>query len=237
MSNGWIRSGRYRWVMAHHPLLAALHAAAAGEFPKPDGEVTFVGVHRSGIEAIVAFTGHAFVMTALGPEAFTDVELDGFGLAHRPEAQLRLARGGRIGVTDATMVSTTVPGSEDGVAVLEETDAFPDHPRVRHALAIRSEVRVFAGPEGLVTLASGLVGRQEMSVEAFTPGQGAGRSLIRAAIRLADRSRPLFAAVAPGNARSFRAFQAEGFTVIGSEVVVQPPSQTVEQPSGLSQGG
>jgi hypothetical protein len=217
-----------------HPLLGVFHAAAAGEFPEPDGEVTFLEVHRRGVEAIVALTGHAFVMSALGPEDFAGIDLDGFGMAHRPEAQLRLARGGRIGVTDATLVRTGVPDPVSDIAEIEETDAFLDHPRVRHAMAIRANVRVFAGPDGLVTLASGLAGRQEMSVEAFAPGLGAGRRLIRAAIGVADPGRPLFAAVAPGNARSFRAFQAEGFAVIGSEVVIEPSPRTVER-SGLSQ--
>jgi hypothetical protein len=220
--------------MDPHPLLGVFHAAAAGEFPEPDGGVTFLGVHRFGVEAIVAFTGHAYVMTALGPEDFVEIELDGFGLAQRPEALLRLARGGRIGVTDATLVWTGVAGIASESAEIEETDVHRDHPRVRHAMAIRSDVRVFAGADGLVTLASGLAGRQEMSVEAFTPGRGAGRRLIRAATRLADPQHPLFAAVAPGNARSFRAFQAEGFEVIGSEVVVEPASPIVER-SGLSQ--
>jgi hypothetical protein len=32
----------------------------------------------------------------------------------------------------------------------------------------------------------------------------------------------VFAAVAPGNARSLRAFLSEGFVPVGSEVIVQP---------------
>ena len=63
-------------------------------------------------------------------------------------------------------------------------------------MAIRDDVRAYAGPEGLVTLASGLAGRQEMSVEANVPGQGNGRRLIRA-------------------------FQSEGFSLLASEVVVE----------------
>ena len=207
--------------MHRHPLLEAFVEAAHGRFPPADGGVTFLPVHRPGIEAIVAFTGHAFVMSGLGPDDFADLELDGFGLAQRPEAQLRIARGGRIGVIDATMVwlPSRFPAHDAGDVT--ETDAFEDHPRVRHARSIRSDVRVFAGAEGLVTLSSGLAGRQEMGVAAFEPGQGSGRRLIRAGQSVADPSSPLFAAVAPGNARSFRAFQAEGFSVVGSEVVIE----------------
>lgn len=218
-SSSALRTGT---VTGMHALLSALLAAARGRFPDVDGGVTFVPPHREGIGAIVAFTGHAFVMTDLGPADFSDIELNGFGLAHRPEAQLRLARGGRIGVIDATTVwlpGRDVPSGE--VAAVEERDASGDHPRVRHALAIRTEVRVFEGPEGLITIASGLAGRQEMSVEASRPGEGSGRRLIKAAKLLADPERPLFAAVAPGNTRSFRAFQAEGFSVVASELVVE----------------
>lgn len=207
--------------MDRHPLLAILLDAAYGRFPPADGGVTFLPVHRPGVEAIVALTGHAFVMSELGPADLADLELDGFGLAQRPEAQLRIARGGRIGVIDATMVWLPPRGPSDGVDEVTETDAFEDHPRVRHARSIRSDVRVFAGPDGLVTLSSGLAGRQEMGVAAFEPGRGTGRRLIRAAQSVAESDSPLFAAVAPGNARSFRAFQAEGFSVVGSEVVIE----------------
>lgn len=204
-----------------HPLLEVLVEAAHGRFPRADGGVTFLPVHRPGIEAIVAFTGHAYVMSELPPAEFADLEIDGFGLAQRPEAQIRIARGGRIGVVDATMV--WVPGGHVGadVADLAETDTFDDHPRVQHARSIRSDVRVFASAEGLVTLAIGLAGRHEMGVAAFEPGRGSGPRLIRAAQVLTDPASPLFAAVAPGNARSFRAFQAEGFSVLGSEVVIE----------------
>ncbi len=208
--------------MDRHPLLQVFIEAAHGRFPPADGSVTFLPVHRPGIEAIVAFTGHAYVMSELGPSDFADLRLDGFGLAQRPEAQLRIARGGRIGVVDATMAWLPGPVSEADVADVVEVDSGTDHPRVRHAMSIRRDVRVFTGPDGLVTLSSGLAGRQEMGVAAIDPGQGSGRRLIRAAKRLSsDGSAPLFAAVSPGNARSFRAFQAEGFSVLGSEVVIE----------------
>ncbi len=204
-----------------HPLLDALQSAAHGRFPEPDGGVTFVEPSRAGIEAVVAFTGHAFVMTSLGPGDFAGIEIDGLGKAQSPEALLRLARGGRIGVLDATLV--WMPGSRiDGDrAHVTARPVDSRHRRIAHAVAIRDDVRVYAGPEGLVTLASGLAGRQEMSVEANVPGQGNGRRLIRSAQAMADPERPLFAAVSPGNARSFRAFQSEGFSLLASEVVVE----------------
>lgn len=207
--------------MRTHPLLDVYVEAAHGRFPPADGAVTFLPVHRRGVEAIVAFTGHAFVMSEISPDGLGDLALDGFGLAQRPEAQLRIARGGRIGVLDATMVWLPNHGATGGAAEVSESDAFDSHPRVRHARSIRSDVRVFACADGLITLSTGLAGRQEMGVSAFEPGRGLGRRLIRAAQLISDPSAPLFAAVAPGNARSFRAFQAEGFFVVGSEVVIE----------------
>jgi hypothetical protein len=207
--------------MQAHPLLNVYVEAARGRFPPPDGGVTFLPVDTPGIEAIVAFTGHAFVLSDLGPADFADIELDGFGLAQRPEAQLRIARGGRIGVLDATMVWLPGPTSSSEAGSVAETHHFDDHPRVRHARSIRTDVRVFACDEGLITLSRGLAGRQEMGVAAFSPGQGTGGRLIRSAQAVSDPTSPLFAAVAPGNARSFRAFQAEGFSVVGSEIVIE----------------
>ena len=205
-----------------HLLLEALHGAAAGRFPPTDGGVTYVRPAIEGVEAIVAFTGHAFVMTGLGPDVFGGIVVDGFGLAHRPEAQLALARGGSLGTNDATLVWWNQRRGVEPTPNLRLTTEHDDHPRVRHAHSIRQDVRVFAGETGLITVSSGLAGRQEMSVEAWEPGMGGGRGMIRAAQQLADPTLPLFAAVAPGNARSLRAFLAEGFQVIASEVVVVP---------------
>lgn len=202
-----------------HPLLAALNAAAEGHFPPADGTVTFVAPHRRGVEAIVAFTGHAYIMTELSPRELDHLHPDGFGRALDPAIQIRVARGGEIGVNDATLAwrrRSVEPG-----AVVELTSAHDDHPRVQHARSIRDEVRVYAGADGLVTLSKGLAGRPEMSVEVWSPGRGRGRSLLRAAQAL-SRSDVLFAAVAPGNARSLRAFLAEGFQPLASEVVIIP---------------
>jgi hypothetical protein len=70
-----------------------------------------------------------------------------------------------------------------------------------------------------VTVAAGLAGRTELSVEAAVPGTG--RALIRAALGSVPVGEPVFAAVAPGNARSLRAFLAEGFVPLGSEVLMR----------------
>lgn len=73
-----------------------------------------------------------------------------------------------------------------------------------------------------MTVAVGLAGRTEISVEVSTAARkGTGRALIGEALRLVPAGEPVFAAVAPGNARSLRAFVAEGFTPLGSEVIIQ----------------
>ena len=97
------------------------------------------------------------------------------------------------------------------------------HHRVQHARAIRSGVHVFGDARGLVTLASGLAGRTELSVEAVEhrQGTGAGSQLITEGLRMVSAGQPVFAAVSPGNARSLRAFLGAGFVPIGSEVVIQ----------------
>jgi hypothetical protein len=48
------------------------------------------------------------------------------------------------------------------------------------------------------------------------------RCLLSDALGLVPRGEPVFAAVAPGNARSLRAFLATGFVPLGSEVLIMP---------------
>ena len=206
--------------MPPHRLLQMFTAASHGRFPPVDGGVSFVAPHRPGVAAVVAFTGHAVIMSALGPAEFDDLEIDGFGQAQQPEVLLRIARGGTVGVLDATLVWLPDRPLTAEPADVERADEFADHQRVRHATSLRDDVAVYAGAHGLITLASGLAGRREMSVEVFTPGEGRGRGLIRAAQHRVG-TEPLFAAVSPGNVRSVRAFQAEGFSLICSEVVIE----------------
>lgn len=262
-------------MVVTHPLLAVLHAVAAGDFPPADGQAVFLPPLPKGHSAVVSLTGRVYLATD-----HRIPDLDGFGSALHPDVLRGLAGPtGEIGTLDVTLAANGLGGGD-----LPPRPDLMDHPRVRHALALREEVRVYGNDRGLVTVAAGLAGRTEISVEVFSspvdypedaqrncrwppvawfegaggqadarlgevePGRhqprpaavqhepavgergrtgsprrvSAGRELIRDALGLVPADEPVFAAVAPGNARSLRAFLAEGFTPVGSEVIIQP---------------
>jgi hypothetical protein len=202
-----------------HPLLGWFLAAAEGRFPPVDGRTTFLPPFANGDEASVAFTGHAVVCSRLGQADLADLDPHGFGGSHDPRVLVRMAGDGPIGVLDVTLVCRGTGGGG-----LPRTDRWDDHPRVAYARGLRTDVAVFGDERGLVTLAAGLGGRLEMSIE--TPAEShdsrVGRALIAEAVALVPEGVPVFAAVSPGNARSLRAFLAQGFIPIGSEVILHP---------------
>jgi hypothetical protein len=213
-----------RVTQAPHPLLDILLAAAAGRFPPVDGAVTVLPPLPSGLELIVAFTGHAVVATALSLDELERAGADGYGGAVTPDVQ-RLIAGDRgwIGTQDLILVGSGL-GDDGSHPTLPRRDDLADHPRVAHALAIRDEVEVYADERGLATVAHGAAGRPEISLE-LEPGRqgtGAGQGLLCAARRLLPAGTTVFAAVAPGNARSLRLFLKQGFTPIGAEIVIRP---------------
>ncbi|MFF4824858.1 hypothetical protein ACFY20_17820 [Streptomyces sp. NPDC001312] len=205
-----------------HPLLGMFLDAADGRFPPADGRVTVLPPLPGGLECSVAFTGHAVVATALSTSDIQAQGPDGYGASMAPDFLRYLAgREGWIDSVDATLVARGVPAPRR----LPERLDVDDHPRVRHAQALRTDVRVYGDERGLVTLAGGLAGRREMSIELNDAGSsatGLGRSLLRDALTLLPAGEPVFAAVAPGNARSLRAFLAAGYCPLGSEVIIRP---------------
>lgn len=218
-----------------HAILDALHAAADGRFPDVDGLVTMLPAlegpsPEASINAVVAFTGHAFIATDADHAAVLAAGADGYGMASSPPVLTLLCGSGSgppapCGVTDATMFARGTGRAPTSLAVRTDLE---HHHRVRHARSIRRDVVVHGDERGLVTLASGLAGRRELSVEAVPEGQGRGwgRSLITDALGLLGEGEIVFAAVAPGNARSLRAFLGLGFQVIGSETVIRVPTLT-----------
>jgi hypothetical protein len=209
-----------------HPLLGYFLAAAEDRFPPVDGAVTVLPPLPGGLECSVAFTGHAVLATGLTQDQVAAGGADGFGGSLAPDF-LRVQAGERgwIGVVDATLVAR----GTGGAPALGERGGLDGHHRVRHARALRQEVRVHGDERGFVTLAAGLAGRTELSIELDAPGAGApglGRALLRDALTLVPAGEPVFAAVSPGNARSLRAFLAAGFRPIGSEVILRPERLT-----------
>ncbi|MEU5088495.1 alpha/beta fold hydrolase [Streptomyces sp. NPDC021356] len=205
-----------------HPLLNHLLDAAEGRFPPADGAVTVLPALPGGLECSLAFTGHAVVATALPAAQVHAHEPDGFGGSLSPDFLRALAGPtGLIGSVDATLVHR----GSGGTPRLRPLTGAEDHPRVRYARQLRTDVRVFGDDRGLVTLAHGLAGRTELSIELREPldsGRGRGRALLADALTLVPAGEPVYAAVAPGNARSLRAFLATGFTPIGAEALVRP---------------
>lgn len=217
-----------------HPIHSALMNAAAGDYPPVDGGLTFTPAlaapdGSSTLEVVVAFTGHAFLATSVDPAILVAAGADGYGMASSPAVLLLLGGTSKravYGVTDATMFACGRAGGADAAATLEVRTDLEDHHRVRHARTIRHDVVVYGDERGLVTFGRGLAGRLEISVEAAPQGQGRGwgRSLIHEALRLVPDGDLVFAAVAPGNARSIRAFLGLGFTIIGSETIIVRPA-------------
>lgn len=206
-----------------HPLLPMLICAAQGHFPPVDGAVTYLPPLERGIEAVVAFTGHAVVCSRWGREVIEPLGADGYGQAHRPEVLSKMAEPDRtVGVLDATLVRRG-PAPTGASALPRRTDREQHH-RVRHARAIRTDVDVYGDERGLVTIGRGLAGRWEISIEVEPEGQGHGwgRSLLADGLATAPAGEWLFAAVSPGNARSLRLILAAEFVPIGSEVIIQP---------------
>jgi GNAT superfamily N-acetyltransferase len=213
---------------AEHPLARTLRAAAADRFPPVDGLVEVVPPYLAGVEAVVAFTGHAVVATRMPLRALVGAGADGFaGATSIPVMTLLAGEGGTVDVLDALLVA---PGTGGGT--LPPRPHLDGHPRVGYARAWRRDVRVFGDERGIVTLSRGLGGLLELSfeVDADRRGMGLGRSLLSEARALAPPGEPVLAAVAPGNAASLRALLAAGFTPVGSVQLVRPADGREECP-------
>ncbi|MFJ2897314.1 hypothetical protein ACIO87_20815 [Streptomyces sp. NPDC087218] len=206
-----------------HPLLAHFTAASEGRFPPCDGGVTVLPPLPGGLECSVAFTGHAVVATALPAAEVHAGRPDGFGASLAPDFLRRLA--GPDGWIDTVDVTLAAHGTGGPPRLAERTEGTDTHPRVLRARELRDDVTVHGDERGIVTLAEGLAGRRELSIELDAPheaGRGRGRGLLTDALSLVPAGEPVFAAVAPGNARSLRAFLACGFIPIGSEALLRP---------------
>ena len=202
-----------------HPLLRILLEAADNRFPPVDGGVTVLPGLGRGLSCSVAFTGHAVVATDRPEAEVLAQRPDGYGRSMGPDFLRWLAGPDTvIGEVDVVLAARGTGGPSE-LALRHDVE---DHPRVRYARSVRTRVEVHGDERGFVTLADGLAGRREFSIELGLPGRGHGRSLLTDALTLVPGDEPVFAAVSPGNARSLRAFLAAGFTPIGSESLIRP---------------
>ncbi|MDT0574159.1 N-acetyltransferase [Streptomyces sp. DSM 3412] len=204
-------------------LRAILDAAAEGVFPPADGGTTIVAQHAPRDAGVLCFTAHSVVFTDEDPrwvrESLAATECDALSASMNPRFLAALMeRTGRTAETiDAMLVASPLPG-EPPLPLREITDA--DHSRVAYARRRRDDVRVWTVEGGVLTTGRGIAGRLEVSVEVAegVRQRGLGRALVRAARHLV--AEPLWAQIAPGNARSVRAFQSAGYRPVGSEILL-----------------
>lgn len=216
-------------ALAAHPLSRLLLDAAAGRHLPADGGWTRVPPWREGLEAVLALTGHAVLAVAddVDDAALARLDPDGFGGAHHPRVLLALA--GEDGWVDSLDLVLHARGAGGDHGLVPRPD-LAGHPRVQHARDVREDVRVLGRPDGgsdsVVTLARGLGGLPEVSVELDPRERGAGRgtALFAAARAAAGEGADLLASVAPGNVASLRAALRAGFVPLASVQLLRPSS-------------
>ncbi|MFJ1736413.1 GNAT family N-acetyltransferase [Streptomyces sp. NPDC088254] len=206
-----------------------LDAAARGVFPPADGGTTVVPQHSARDAGVLCFTAHSVVFTDEDPrwvrETLAALDCDALAATMNPFflAAFMERTGRACDTVDALLVGPPLPG-EPALALKEIEDA--SHPRVRYARRRRDDVRVWSVDGGMLAMGRGVGGRLEVSVEVYAVDtadadarrRGLGRALVTAARQIAGE--PLWAQIAPGNARSMRAFQAAGYVPVGSEALL-----------------
>jgi hypothetical protein len=206
--------------VAEHPLGELIVTAAGGRFLAADGSWRRVPPWRPGIEAVVAFTGHAVfaVQPDVPDRLLGELGADGFGGAHHPRLISALAGAG--GWIDSLDMLLTAHGT--GASPLVERPDLAAHPRAAFAASIRDPRRVMgypdAGRSDLAVISTGIGGLTEISFE-LEPGRrgsGSGAGLVRDALGTVPDGEIAVAAVAPGNVASIRAALAAGFVPAGS---------------------
>ncbi|MFF8729577.1 GNAT family N-acetyltransferase [Streptomyces sp. NPDC015171] len=203
-----------------------LDAAAAGVFPPADGGTTVVAQPSPRDAGVLSFTAHSVIVTDEDPEwvreTLRGTDCDALAATLNPRFLTALLdrTGRRAETVDAVLVAAPLPGVPP-LALREIEDAA--HPRIAYARGRRDDVRAWTAEDGVLVLGRGVAGRLEVSVEVAEGARrrGLGRLLVTAARQLATE--PLWAQIAPGNARSMRAFQAAGYRPVGAEALLLPP--------------
>jgi GNAT superfamily N-acetyltransferase len=207
---------------ASHALKAILDAAAAGQFPAPDGRVTILAQLSARDAGVIAFAGHSVIFADADP-TWVVSQLAASDLAaplSPPFLHALAERTGRVAhATDMLTCAAALPGAPD-IDLTPEPDH--GHPRIARALGYRDDVRAWQAAGGVLLLGRGVAGRWEAALEVADEdrGRGLGRALALAARHLVPDGGPLWAQIAPGNAASVRAFLAAGFRPMGAEALL-----------------
>lgn len=198
-----------------------LREAAGGRFPSSDGGFSRAMPWREGVEAAVAFTGHAVMVVGddVADGRLVQLGVHGYGGAHDPRVTLGLAGEGVVGVLDALLLGRgtgVARGLDEGAELVERPDLAVTG-RARHAAEWRDDVRVLGLPEpsstALATLSRGIGGLPEVGVEARDVSPDV---LLDGVLALVPAGDLVVASVTPGNARSLRFFLRCGFVPVGS---------------------
>lgn len=177
-----------------------------------------------GLEAVIAFTGHAVfaVQPDVTDRLLASLGADGFGGAHDPRLITALA--GSDGWIDSLDILMAARGTgRPGVTpALADRPDLAGHPRAEWAAGIRDHRRIvgYQDPRrsALAVISTGIAGLAELSFE-LEPGRrgtGGGAKLTRDMLSAVPSGQLAVAAVAPGNAASVRALLASGFKPLGS---------------------
>lgn len=217
-----------------HAIAQMILEAAAGRFPVPDGAWRRVAPWRPGLEAVVAFTGHAVFCLEGDVEdaALETLGADGLGGAHAPHlAAVLTGPEGRVDSLDVVLVHEPGaafavpgrPGEEDSHGpVLVDRPDLAGEPRAQYAARRRDDLTVYGYPDpartAVAVVGRGIGGLRELSyeLEPDRRGRGEGAALVRGALRAAGTGTPLLTCVAPGNVASLRLLLACGFAPIAS---------------------
>jgi hypothetical protein len=217
-------------VSAEHPLAGLISAAAAGRFPDADGSWERMPPWRAGLEAVVAFTGHAVLVVdpARPDRLLADLGADGLGGAHHPRLIAALA--GPDGWIDSLDLLMAARGTgRPGLAPrLVDRPDLAGHPRAAFASRVRDDIRLVGYPDpgrsALAVISRGIAGLTELSFELDSPlrGTGGGTQLLADALTAIPVGHLTVAAAAPGNAASVRALLSAGFTPLASLQLFRP---------------
>jgi len=206
-------------------MLQVLYAdLIAGVYPPVDGLTEVMPPPSGAAGAILAFTGHCVVAADVDP-VWIERACPPWDLLAAMSPTFILTLEERLGFVAGPLDLVLCAPSEAGateIALIEEDAAYL-HARVRRALLVRSEVRVYRTLDGagLLTIGRGLAGRWEAGMEVAAPerNRGLGRALAAASRRLAPAGEGIFMQVAPGNVASMRAILAGGFVPVGTEIL------------------